>query len=87
MDNPTFDTSLFGEYKTSAIKSKTLRDKIKKQEIQTLPTSRIDGSPMCLAYHTKGQCNTKCPQIADHVPYTSAENVDLATWCIKCYCS
>ena len=61
VDTPTFDTSLFGEYKTSAIKSKTLRDKIKKQEIRALPTSKIDGSPMCLAYHTKGQCNTKCP--------------------------
>jgi hypothetical protein len=60
MNIPTFDTSLFGEYKTSAIKSKTLCDKIKEQEIWALPTSKIDGSPMCLAYHTKGQCNTKC---------------------------
>ena len=68
MDNPTFDTSLFGEYKTSAIKSKTLHDKIKKQEIRTLPTSKIVGSPMCLAYHTKGQCNIKCPRLADQSP-------------------
>jgi hypothetical protein len=85
VDNPTFDTSLFGEYKTGAIKSKTLCDRIKKQEIRTLPTSKIDGSPMCLAYHTKRQCNTKCPRLADHVPYTSAEYADLPTWCIECY--
>ena len=63
MENPTFDTSLFHEYKTSTIKSKTLCDKIKKQEIRALPTSKIDGSPMCLAYYTKGQCNTKCLQL------------------------
>ena len=85
VDNPTFNASLFESYKTSAIKSKTLRDKIKKKEIRVLPPSKIDGLPMCLAYHTEGLCNTKCPRVVDHVPYTTAEYSDLSTWCIECY--
>ena len=36
---------------------------------------------MCLAYHTKGQCNVGCGRKADHVPYTNDEYAPLVTWC------
>lgn len=62
-DNLTFYMSLFGGYITSAIQSKTLHEKTKKQEILTLPASKIGKSPMCLTYHTKGQCNISVPDL------------------------
>lgn len=40
---------------------------------------------MCLAYHTKDQCNIKCPCLADYFPYTSSEYTYLVTWCSECY--
>ena len=82
MENTHFNTALFGTYKTSPIKSKFLREKIARNELPPLPASKINSSkPVCLAWHTKGQCNSLCPHIADHVAYSAEEYAALATWC------
>ena len=82
VEHTHFNTTLFGSYQTSSIKSKELRKKIDRGELPPLPPSRIDAAkPVCLAWHTKGQCNTLCPLIADHVAYTADQYEPLATWC------
>ena len=82
VDNTHFNSTLFGTYKTSSIKSKTLRQKIERNELPPLPASKLNQSkPMCLAWHTKAQCNTNCPCILDHVAYTEGELAPLAAWC------
>jgi len=80
--NTHFNQVLFGTYKSSSIKSKTLRDKIARNELPPLPPSKVNASkPVCLAWHTKGQCNSLCPHTADHIAYSDEEYAALATWC------
>ena len=82
IENTHFNTALFGNCKTSAIKSKALRQKITRGELPPLPTSKLNASkPVCLAWHTKGECNTNCPCSHDHVTYTAEEYAPLAAWC------
>ncbi|KAL3826648.1 hypothetical protein ACHAXA_009089 [Cyclostephanos tholiformis] len=72
--NEGFNEALFGSYKTNALKSKTVHDKVKAGTIPPLPTSTRDGAkPMCLAWHTKGVCNENCPCVYNHVAYSEAE--------------
>ena len=79
VQNDTFNEGLFGTYKTSAIKSKALRDKVKAGTLPPLPASKWDAAqPMCLAWHTKG---ANCPCFADHVAYTPDEYAPLVAWC------
>ncbi|KAL3806886.1 hypothetical protein ACHAXA_000796 [Cyclostephanos tholiformis] len=33
--------------------------------------------PVCLAWHTKGQCNTQCPHTTDHITYSAEEYAPL----------
>jgi hypothetical protein len=62
VENTNFNKTLFGTYKTSALKAKAIRDKIKAETILPLPVSKLDGTkPMCLAWHTKGLCAHACP--------------------------
>ena len=82
VENTHFNTALFGTYRHSATKTRALRQKIAAGELPALPPSKNDSSkPVCLAWHTKGQCNTNCPLTSDHVAYTAAEYAALATWC------
>ena len=82
VDNTHFNDALFGNYKTSSIKSKELRKKIAQGDLPPLPPSRVDASkPTCLAWHTKGQCNELCPLSHDHIAYTADQYEPLATWC------
>ena len=84
--NTSFNETLFGSCKTSSIKCKSLRDKINQGTLVALPRSKVDLSqPMCLAWHTKGQCNKNCPRVADHVQYSAAELAPMATWCVIGY--
>ena len=46
------------------MKSQDVRDVVRKEELPPLPQSKADGKPMCLAWHTKGICNPKCPRAA-----------------------
>ena len=82
VENTHFNTALFGTYRQSAVKTKALRQKITAGELPALPPSKNNSSkPVCLAWHTKGQCNTNCPLILDHVAYSAEEYAALSTWC------
>ena len=82
VDNMHFNSALFGTYKASVIKSRVLRQKIDRGELPPLPASKGNAAkPVCLAWHTKGQCNSLCPLVSDHVSYSAEEYAALATWC------
>jgi hypothetical protein len=36
---------------------------------------------MCLSYHVKGMCNTRCGRAGDHSPLTTEKRQELITWC------
>ena len=90
-DNIKFHHALFGEIKGrmvngKTVKSRDVREKIKKGELPPLPPSKADGNPMCLAWHTKGICNPDCPRAADHdVDYSVEEYQPLVGWCSTNY--
>ncbi len=74
MENTLFNEALFGTYRTSSVKSKTLRLKVERGELPPLPPSKANTlKPICLACHTKGQCNTLCPHTTDHIAYSTDE--------------
>ena len=83
--NDTFNSGLFLTFRESPVRSQVIRNKIRDGELPHLPPSKVDGSPMCLAYHTKGVCNTNCNRQADHVSYTPTEYQALGTWCSANY--
>ena len=83
--NINFASHLFTSYKERPHKSATIRKKIKNGELPPLPPSKVDQHPMCLAFHTKGQCNLSCPRAADHVVYTDPEYVPICGWCTTNY--
>lgn len=85
INNTHFNTTLFVTYQTSSIKSKVLCQKIERSKLPPLLPSKIDGiKQVCLAWHTKDQCNTLCPLTSDHIAYTAndwtAGNLVLGTW-------
>jgi coenzyme F420-reducing hydrogenase gamma subunit len=84
--NPHFLEMIFGEYrKSTSVKTRAIRRKITDGILPTLPLSKVDQQPMCLAWHTKGQCNIRCPRAADHVAYTIGELGNLVAWCTTHY--
>ena len=55
VENTHFNTTLCGTFTASTIKSKVLCDKIARNELPPLPSSKVNASkPVCLALHTKG---------------------------------
>jgi hypothetical protein len=84
--NPYFLEAVFGNYrKLNKVRTRQIRRKIAEKELPALPVSKVDKQPMCLAWHTKGQCNARCPRAADHVAYTADESKELAQWCATNY--
>ena len=80
--NPYFWEATFGPYrKLTSMKTRTIRRKIVEKLLPVLLASKVDGQPMCLAWHSKGQCNVCCPRAVDHVAYTHGELGPLAAWC------
>ena len=80
--NPYFWEATFGPYrKLTSVKTRAIRRKIVEKLLPVLPASKVDGQPMCLAWHSKGQCNVRCPRAVDHVAYTHGELGALAAWC------
>ena len=74
LDNTHFNSSLFGAYKSTSVKSAALRKKVADGTIGPLPMSKVDSTmPMCLAWHTKGLCNSNCPCACNHVAYSMME--------------
>ena len=82
-NNPSFNTALFGTYKAMTVTCRSLRGKISRGELPPLPLSKVDQSPVCLAWHTKGLCNQACSRCPDHVQYTSSEYQPLVQWCAE----
>jgi hypothetical protein len=84
--NPHFLEAVFGEYrKLNKVRTRQIRRKIAEKDLPALPLSKVDRQPVCLAWHTKGQCNVRCPRAADHVAYTAEEAQELAQWCASHY--
>lgn len=84
--NPHFVEDLFGVYrKLTSVRTRAIRKKITDGALPALPLSKIDKQPMCLAWHTKGQCNGRCPRALDHVSYTRPELGELVLWCATNY--
>ena len=81
VNNSDFEEALFGKYRAMSVTCKTIRQRISRQELPALPLSKVDKQPMCLAWHTKGQCNRNCSRCTDHVSYTKEEYTPLVTWC------
>jgi hypothetical protein len=74
LDNTHFNSSLFGAYKSTSVKSAALCKKVADGTIGPLPMSKVDSTmPMCLAWHTKGLCNSNCPCACNHVVYFTTE--------------
>jgi hypothetical protein len=85
-NNPHFLEDVFGVYrKLSKVRTRDIRRKIAGNELPALPLSKVDKQPVCLAWHTKGQCNNRCPRAVDHVAYTAGELRELAQWCVANY--
>ena len=85
VNNLEYNASLFKAYKDRNVRSASIRNKVKSEELDPLPLSKVDQGPMCLAWHTKGQCNGACPRKGDHVGYSKGEYGDLLEWCKKNY--
>ncbi len=65
------------------VRCSDLRKKIKDNALPALPVSKVDGAPMCLAWHARGECSSNCSRKSDHVSYTDAEYQPLVDWCNK----
>jgi hypothetical protein len=82
LNNTHFSTALFGAYKSTSAKSVALRKKVADGTIGPLPRSKVDSTmPMCLAWHTKGLCNSNCPCAHNHVVYSTSEYAPMVKWC------
>ena len=85
--NMWFRSDLFGEIRDRVVAgkkvaSRAVRDMISAKKLPPLPVSKVDGGPMCLAWHTKEMCNPgQCPREADHVEYSVEEYAPLCEWC------
>ncbi len=82
LDNTHYNSSLFGAYKSTSVKSAALRKKVADGTIGPLPMSKVDSTmPPCLAWHTKGLCNSNCPCACNHVVYSTTEYAPMVKWC------
>ena len=65
----------------SVIKMRIFRGKI-----PPLPKSKAHGNqsnPMCLPWHTRGECNEGCNCYTDHNKYPDEDLRSLDSWCDK----
>ncbi len=82
LENTHFNSSLFGAYKFTSVKSAALCKKVADGTIGPLPMSKVDSTmPMCLAWHTKRLCNCNCPFACDHFVYSMTEYTLMVKWC------
>ena len=63
-----------------------VRDVLKKatEKGHALPKN-AQGLDMCVSYHVKGLCNTRCGRSADHRAHNAAETKDLLAWCVAAF--
>jgi hypothetical protein len=84
LNNTAFLSSMFSRFKDmTQVSCKSLRDKIRDGDLPPLPKSKVEvEKPVCLAWHTRAECNTNCSCKYDHVlTYTAAECQPLLAWC------
>ena len=84
INNVNFVSSLFQQFREmTTITCKALKNKIRSNEKPVLPLSKIEvASSMCLPWHARGECNTRCSCRYDHVQYSADELSDLHAWCV-----
>lgn len=88
--NDDFNEAMFEEFKRRThsgipIAARDVRKLITNKTLPPLPFSKVDGKFMCLAWHVKGMCNSKCGRICDHTLYTAAEYQEMEPWCTAHY--
>ena len=81
INNIHFNATLFQRYRDAPTSCRTIRNRIRNQELPALPLSKVDNQSMCIAFHAKGTCNSNCGRKVDHVAYTNDEYAPLVTWC------
>jgi len=84
--NNTAFNSLFSVFKNMAgVSCKSVKDKIRSGALPVLPFSKVEPTKsVCLAWHTRAECNTNCSCVYDHVTtYTDADLQPLHLWCTE----
>jgi hypothetical protein len=83
INNVNFVASMFQRFRDlTAVTCKMLKERIRSGVTPPLPMSKGDATkPMCLAWHSRGECNTICACKNDHVQYTNSELAPFLTWC------
>jgi hypothetical protein len=81
--NALYKTDLYKDYKARNIKSATLKNHLRINNILT-PVN-VTGSRMCIPYHVLGYCNQQCKLAADHKQHSDAESDELREWCSRNY--
>ena len=83
MNNTGFSQSLFCRFKDMVtINCRVLRDKARRNVLPLLLMSKVvPTKPMCLACHTRSECNSNCSYKYDHVEYLESEYQSLLDWC------
>ena len=84
LNNTAFISSMFQRFKDMAnVSCKSLREKIRAGTLPPLPMSKVEASkPICLAWHSRGECNSNCSCKYDHVlSYRTAECQPILEWC------
>ena len=84
INNVNFVSSLFQTFRDmTSITCKSLKEKIRNNEKPALPMSKVEVTKsMCLPWHARGECNTRCRCAYDHVDYSADELSDLHAWCL-----
>ena len=85
INNVNFVSSLFQTFRDmTTITCKSLKEKIRNNEKPALPLSKVETTKsVCLPWHARGECNTRCRCAYDHVDYSSEELGDLHAWCLE----
>lgn len=86
--NDEYNDVLFDEFRRRKLNGKEIPIRYFKDDAVKnvpLPKSKFGAASMCLAWHVKGMCNSKCGLASDHSSYSAAEYAPLVSWCQTCY--
>jgi hypothetical protein len=63
-----------------------VREVLKKavEKGRALPKN-AQGVDMCVSYHVKGICNSRCGRKGDHRAHSEAETKSLLAWCVVAF--
>jgi hypothetical protein len=63
-----------------------VRDIVKQVITNNQPVPLNDaGNPMCVSYHVKGICNTRCGHATEHCTHNAAETGIFLGWCLPAF--